>query len=261
MKRGFSLVELSIVLVIIGLLIGGILAGQSLIRAGEIRASLKQLNEYMTAVNTFNLKYDALPGDMVDATRYWGIADGATGNDATCRNASQTGPRTCNGDGDGYISAIITTAYAEIFHAWKHLSNEGLIGGLYTGKPGSGGAYESLPDINTPSGPMSNSAFLFWNAVADGHVDVNWFPNRAGNIIMYGRTASGTAPTNGLFKGSEQADIDLKLDDGLPATGLLRSFKSNSNCVTSTDPATATYVKNSSVSACFILMWLDNGNL
>ena len=65
--KGFSLVELSIVLVILGLLIGGILTGQSLIRAAELRSVTTQYQGYVTAVNTFRDKYFALPGDMPNA--------------------------------------------------------------------------------------------------------------------------------------------------------------------------------------------------
>ncbi|MGB1539971.1 MAG: prepilin-type N-terminal cleavage/methylation domain-containing protein, partial [Rickettsiales bacterium] len=57
MNRGFSLVELSIVLVILGLLTGGILGGQSLIRAAEMRAIATEYDAWKTAVNVFKDKY------------------------------------------------------------------------------------------------------------------------------------------------------------------------------------------------------------
>src|SRR6201999_103149 len=63
-EQGFTLIELSIVLVIIGLIVGGVLVGQDLIRAAEIRATLTQVEKFNTAVNTFYGKYGALPGDM-----------------------------------------------------------------------------------------------------------------------------------------------------------------------------------------------------
>lgn len=60
--KAFSLVELSIVLVILGLLTGGILAGQSLIRAAELRAVSTEYSRYITATQSFRDKYFAVPG-------------------------------------------------------------------------------------------------------------------------------------------------------------------------------------------------------
>ena len=73
MRSGFSLVELSIVLVILGLLTGGILAGQNLIRAAELRSVTTQFQNYHAAVMTFRDKYFALPGDMANAEDFWGL--------------------------------------------------------------------------------------------------------------------------------------------------------------------------------------------
>src|ERR1700722_15466804 len=66
--NGFTLIELSIVLVIIGLIVGGVLVGQDLIKAAEVRAQISQIEKYNTAVNTFYGKYQAIPGDMNIAT-------------------------------------------------------------------------------------------------------------------------------------------------------------------------------------------------
>lgn len=74
-RSGFSLVELSIVLVILGLLTGGVLGGRALIRAAELRAITQEKEAFVTAVNTFRAKYNALPGDMRNATQFWGRAD------------------------------------------------------------------------------------------------------------------------------------------------------------------------------------------
>src|SRR3569833_319215 len=74
LKAAFTLVELSIVLVILGLLDGGVHTGQSLIRAAELRSVTTQYQRFLTAVQTFRDKYFALPGDMTNAHSYWGIA-------------------------------------------------------------------------------------------------------------------------------------------------------------------------------------------
>ena len=77
-SSAFTLVELSIVLVIIGLLVGGVLSGKSLIRASELRAVASEFSYYKIAIGNFKDKYSALPGDMRNAVTYWGAAAGST---------------------------------------------------------------------------------------------------------------------------------------------------------------------------------------
>ena len=84
---------------ILGLLVGGVLAGKSLIRAAELRSIITDYNKYQSAVLAFRDKYFALPGDMTNATLFWGK------NNAACPGATGTAatPGTCNGDGSGQI--------------------------------------------------------------------------------------------------------------------------------------------------------------
>ena len=67
----FTLVELSIVLVIIGLIIGGVMVGQDLINAAKIRQQITQLEQIETQINTFKVKYNCLPGDCANATDFF----------------------------------------------------------------------------------------------------------------------------------------------------------------------------------------------
>ena len=77
--------------VILGLLVGGILAGQSLIRASELRAVTTEFTKYQTALNSFRDKYFAYPGDMTNATSFW----------PSCGTTALTTAEGCNGNGDG----------------------------------------------------------------------------------------------------------------------------------------------------------------
>ena len=90
-SHGFSLVELSIVLVIVGLLTGGILMGQNLIRNAEIQGVMKELAKYSDAVIAFRDQYDALPGDLPDAGNYWGLVNTTH---VTCETTASDGTLT-----------------------------------------------------------------------------------------------------------------------------------------------------------------------
>lgn len=105
-QRGFTLVEIAIVLVIIGLLLGGVLKGQGLIDSAKVKNIIQQSNSLSAAVNAYQDKFRALPGDDVQATIH---APGATGN----------------GNGDGQI--------AEYQLAPQHLALAGFITGSYNG--------------------------------------------------------------------------------------------------------------------------------
>lgn len=90
-QQGFTLVELSIVIVIIGLIVAGIVGGQTLVKQAQLRSVYADANKYKVAINAFKLEYNQLPGDMDNAHDYWpGCNSGAT--------AAQ-----CNGNGNKLI--------------------------------------------------------------------------------------------------------------------------------------------------------------
>ena len=119
---GFTLIELSIVLVIIGLIIGGILVGQDLIKAAEVRGQLGQIEKYNTLVNAFRGKYGYLPGDIPPpyATQFGFLARSGT---------------TADGDGDGILSGCVyqwASFGCETALFWKDLGNADLVEGDFS---------------------------------------------------------------------------------------------------------------------------------
>jgi len=112
-NRGFTLVEIAIVLVIIGLLLGGILKGQELMTNAKIKRVVNDFNGITAAVYSYQDRYAKLPGDDNNAASRWkGVCGG-------------------NGNGNGYIEGEWNTTRDndESRKLWGHLRAAGLING------------------------------------------------------------------------------------------------------------------------------------
>lgn len=244
-QSAFTLVELSIVIVIIGLLMGGVLVGQDMIRNAELRSLTHQFEQYQTALGAFKNKYSGMPGDLKNAVRYWGEAAGATtdGVDAACaaltHTSPSTGTETCNGNGDGLIVNITTPQNHELYRSWQHLANAGLVEGSYTGVPSSAGPVTTQGGLNMPKAKDGKG---IWVLLGAGYLDSGAvsgvFEGDYGNTILL--NDADAAPLNGaLLTAVEAFAIDEKLDDGKPQSGNVRSPDSSvsPNCVVGTDDA------------------------
>lgn len=120
-NAGFTLIEIAIVLIIIGLLIGGVLKGQEMITQARIKNTINDLNGISIAVHTYQERYRRMPGDDDKASTRWNVNNVAVNN----------------GNGDGLIAAASgaleafnsTVADVETRLFWQHLRLSGLITG------------------------------------------------------------------------------------------------------------------------------------
>jgi prepilin-type N-terminal cleavage/methylation domain-containing protein len=200
-QAGFTLVELSIVLVIIGLIVGGVLVGQDMIRAAEIRSTIAQVEKYNTAVNTFRDKYNNLPGDILgsDATRFGFTArTGAAGR----------------GDGDRLIEALPANPMYlghESALFWRDLSQVALIdNGFATATDALVTAAAGTMDTYLPSAYIGLGHYITAHT-AGGR---NYF-----QISRVVSVAAGVYTLENAMSPQTAFNIDDKLDDGAPLNG------------------------------------------
>jgi prepilin-type N-terminal cleavage/methylation domain-containing protein len=215
MKHAFSLVELSIVLVIIGLLTGGILTGQNLIRASEIRTTIRQYDQYQTAVNTFREQYGGYPGDLKTAEDYWGTS---AATDSACYQTAAVGTATCNGNGSGLIENGQTGRSNETYRFWQHLANAGMIEGNFTGVAASSVQSHSEIGVNVPAGKAKNTGWGIRQYTLPGSLTKR-FAVPYGNAFEHGANRTESTTLGKAYTPKEVRSMDVKVDDGMPALG------------------------------------------
>jgi len=117
-QKGFTLIEIAIVLVIIGLLVGGVLQGQELIENSRVKQAVKDMNGTAAAIFAYQDRYGRLPGDDGDAAAL--TARGATWAAVSAGNAN------------GRLQIATNQAFTgagEAQEFWQHLKAAGFIAG------------------------------------------------------------------------------------------------------------------------------------
>ena len=227
---GFTLVELAVALTIIGLLLGGVLQGKTVLENARVKSTIKRHSEYSSAVTAFRDKYFQFPGDMVNATQ---------------RLPNCTPANNCaNGDGNGRIgrqapasivsddSTVDSTVHAlETAQFWKHLALTDMITGINVSAP-VGGANNTWGETH-PSSPLKGGIFV-GSARNIGALLFSTADVGRPYFIFAGALSSpppGLAPVPSLTP-RMALQIDRQADDGDPLRGDVYVLGSVPRCST-----------------------------
>lgn len=261
-QAGFTLIEMSIVLVVIGLVVGGILTGQDLIQAARTQRVISEENQYLTAAMTFRGKYGAMPGDFAGAVGMITSAAGGNSSDnytLTCYG-TKTFTGTCNGNGDGTIGlpaslqggqgwmsinggnqSASEAPETEGLLFWNHMAFAGMISGTYmpafrpSGTPiddtWSNGP-EEYPGFNIPaSKAYTNAGWSLWNIyvqAVDGTLGLS-NNKTSGQMLFFGAATTTVnanyddTPLYPVLTPQQAQSIDRKIDDGKAMTGKVQT--------------------------------------
>lgn len=213
-QAGFTLLELSIVLVIIGLIVGGVLVGLDMVKAAEIRGTISQVEKYNASVNTFRNKYGGIPGDLISSQ------SAAFGLFSETTLANTAGHQ----DGNGMIeggSAGANASIGETLTFWRQLSDANLIEAAL----GSAGNSAIVNTSGQATADVTNMAQSLPGAKLTPIVYYVVYSANGFNFFQLLPVTQITAATGALtFSNTginpvSSYNIDTKIDDGLPSTG------------------------------------------
>lgn len=169
-QKGFTLVELAIVLVIIGIILGGVLKGQQMINSAREKKLKQDIDSYIAAIYSYMDKYALFPGDDNGAAARWGATDG---------------------DADGRINDG-----TQELEAWDHLRRGGFIAGSGTVLPrGPYGSYDLNCWVNFGNGGQNCIRALTVPAEAGENLDIK-YDDGIWNTGLIRANAAYTAPRN-----------------------------------------------------------------
>jgi prepilin-type N-terminal cleavage/methylation domain-containing protein len=208
---GFSLLEVSVVLTVFGLIVGGVLVGKDLIESAKTRALISDINRYNSSIDTFKELYGKFPGDYEYATIT--LSSSAVNGDG---NGYITGTRSTF-QGDPYSanfstpSSILTNVYGgtasgEFVQLFYHLYLANLTTVPFDGSYGVVKLGVNLPAMSTGSGGM-----LFY------HSPLDYKPYWHLGIVP--TTSSPTLRFKNVLTPGQAYRIDYKMDDGDPTAG------------------------------------------
>lgn len=219
-SRGFTLVELAIVMTVIGILIGGILKGEELIMNARITATIRDYQGILAAMNTFRDKYGQIPGDMSTAQARLPGCGGLTpaGNWCTGGNGNaRIGDLPTNGGNNVAHkdqSSTLNMPELETSLFWKHLALSELIVAV---SPSADPVNDVATGITHPTTPLGGAFTILYS---QNHQNKRWVK---GHVLRLQAGAHGSQMPLGedVLEGRYAWIFDRKIDDGLPKSGFV----------------------------------------
>jgi prepilin-type N-terminal cleavage/methylation domain-containing protein len=222
--KAFTLLELSIVIVVMGLFMGAVMAGKSVLRASKLRGAMAETQRFTQAIVAFQEKYQAMPGDFAAASTTWaGTGDG-------------------DGDGRVVVYANAVPVPNEQYLVWKHLAKAGLLTGSYTGAAGAP-ATGAVLEQNVPESEVTSGGWqLFFNNADEvgGGLTMSFTTVSYNHYLLLHEPEEGEA----AISPSEGKLIDTKIDDGIASTGNVGQVAAQNTEWTSSDSISAKLVVN-----------------
>ena len=194
MQKGFTLVEIAIVLVIIGLLLGGILKGQEMITQAKIKNVINDMTGVAAAMYGYQDRYRALPGDDLNAATRWTTTSSGNGDGIILGTYNAAVPGTLTG---------LTPAIPESVFFWHHLRLAGFVSGTGANQPFN--AVSGIMGVQTSTG-----------AAATLTTGVLGAPVAPANPLTALMLCSANLPDKIAIS------VDAQTDDGVGTTGTVR---------------------------------------
>jgi len=222
-RSGFTLVELAVVMAVIGILIGGVLKGQELLRNAQLKRTYADVAALGAAHMGFLDKYSQLPGDMVTATSRIQGCGGMTAGGNWCADGNgdsrvglTLGLQPGGGSNEGHLqSGLLSMPEVETTLYFRHLLGAELIKGVGIHNPGDPTLGSTHPGV-----PFGGGITVFWSN-RSGDYGAGLIYRWTKTVVPIGGAARNTI--YGIISPNDAENFDRKYDDGLPDAGFIQA--------------------------------------